>query len=135
MELCGEAHGKRSAARVLNAERPLAGPLFLCDSDDASNMEVHMKQNVYAIFDSKVVAYLQPFFMRAHGEAVRAVCQAANDPNTNFCRYPADFTLFQVAEYDDSTGAFMKLDAYVNLGNVAALKAADGQNKEVDDVR
>lgn len=91
-----------------------------------------MKLNVYAIYDSKVNAYLNPFYMRSDGEAVRAVTEAAKDRNSNFCKYPADFTLFRVAEYDDQSGRFYALDAHVNLGNLLSLvnveRANDGEN-------
>lgn len=80
-----------------------------------------MKLNAYCVFDSKVEAYLTPFFMRADGEATRACQQAMSDPNHNFCRYPADYTLFRVGEFDDASGRLLPLDAYVNLGNLISI--------------
>lgn len=91
----------------------------------ASMMEVPMKLNVYVLFDSKVQAYMQPFYMRADGEAVRAVLQASRDPNVNFHQYPADFTLFRIGEYDDGSGRHKTLDAFENLGNLLTLRSAE----------
>lgn len=79
-----------------------------------------MKLLVYSFFDSKVKAYLPPFYMRADGEAVRAVREACRtDPNFN--RYPADYTLFRLGEFDDETGRIVMLQAHENLGNLVAL--------------
>lgn len=77
---------------------------------------------VFAIYDSKAEAYLQPFFTSTIGMAIRSFEQAANDPQTQFHRHPADFTLFNIGEYDDETGTLVSLVAKVSLGTALELK-------------
>lgn len=75
-----------------------------------------MQLKIYAIYDSKTEAHATPFFMQAHGQAIRAFTDVVNDPSTNINRHPADFTLFCLGEWDDNSGKFSPLDAKVNLG-------------------
>ena len=82
-----------------------------------------MKLRVYTVFDSKVEAFLTPFFMRADGEAVRAAVEAGYQDNHNFSKYAADYTLVCIGEWDDATAAFYPLDAKANLGNILQLMA------------
>lgn len=58
---------------------------------------------MYTIRDIKAGAYLNPFFSRSHGEATRMISQAVKDPNSNFSKYPEDFTLLHIGEWDDSS--------------------------------
>lgn len=62
-----------------------------------------MYYKIYAIFDASVKAYMQPFFLRSQGEALRAFTDLANDDKSNVCRHASDFTLFEIGEYDDTT--------------------------------
>ena len=65
-----------------------------------------MIYKVYCVFDSKVEGYLNPFFMRARGEAIRAFSELVNDKSTNFGKYPSDYTLFELGDYSDSDASF-----------------------------
>lgn len=63
-----------------------------------------MKKLIFTVYDEKSEAYLQPFFLDTIGQAQRAVTDCVNDSNHQFGRHPSDYTLFQLGEYDDSTG-------------------------------
>lgn len=76
-----------------------------------------MRHKVYTVFDSKAQVYMQPFYMRADGEAIRAFRQSIARPGHQFADYPADYTLFGIGEYDDDTARFAQYDSFVNLGN------------------
>lgn len=65
-----------------------------------------MKLNVYTVLDKAVNAYLQPFYARGAGEAIRSFSDLANDGNTNIARHPEDFILMFLGEYDDASGLF-----------------------------
>lgn len=91
-----------------------------------------MTLEIFSVYDSKVEAYLQPFFLRAKGEAVRAFEETVNDPATKFNKYPADYTLFRVGQYDDRTGTVTKLDVYENLGNAVTFKKAPPAAPAID---
>lgn len=70
-----------------------------------------MKLQVYTILDSAVGAFLQPFFCRTKGEAVRSFSDAVNDEKSTFNKHVMDYTLFALAEFDDASGAFTSLPA------------------------
>lgn len=80
------------------------------------------KLKVYVVHDSKVQAYNQPIFCRTAGEALRMWAEVSNDGKSMMSRYPADYTLFEVAEYDDSSGRFKQHDAHINLGTALDAK-------------
>lgn len=60
---------------------------------------------VFSIFDVKVGAYMQPFFLRTVGEAERAFEGLLLDGNSMISRHPADFTLFEIGQFDEARGA------------------------------
>lgn len=83
------------------------------------------KINVYAVFDAAVSAYMQPFFMQAHGQAIRGFVDLARDKNTNIANHPADFTLCQLGTYDEYTGKFTNLEpSPFPLGTALELSSA-----------
>jgi len=61
---------------------------------------------VYAIRDIKVGTYMRPFFENNDIHATRALAVAVRDPGTQISHFPADFELWQVAEFDETTGKF-----------------------------
>jgi hypothetical protein len=65
-----------------------------------------MKLVCAAIHDQKVGAFMQPFFVRSRGEAMRTFVDAVHDSNSPFGKHPEDFVLFLLAEYDDGDGSF-----------------------------
>lgn len=77
---------------------------------------------VFAVYDSKVGRYAQPFQMLAKGAAIRMFQDLANDPNTTVCKHPHDFTLMELGEYDESTGTFTNHTAPLNLGLAVHFK-------------
>lgn len=81
-----------------------------------------MKVSMFAVWDDKAKAYLQPFFMANSATAVRALKSAANDPSHGFCQHPEDYTLFRIGEFDDQTGTLVPLSAPETVTQVLALK-------------
>lgn len=80
-----------------------------------------MRLEVFSLYDGKLGAHMQPFFAGSAGVAVRNVITAAEDPKTMFGKYPADFTLFHIASFDDSDGKFDVKTPLVSLGTVLEL--------------
>lgn len=79
-----------------------------------------MLQKVFSIFDDKAAAYLQPFFLDTTGQAIRAIQDCVSDPNHNFAKHTADYTLFQIGEFDNTTGVFQPFEK-TSLGNFLEL--------------
>lgn len=65
-----------------------------------------MRLFVYSVYDKAVSAYLQPFYARSTGEAIRSFTQLANDKGSNVYRHPHDFVLFALGSFDDTDGLF-----------------------------
>lgn len=63
-----------------------------------------MKLLVCSVYDRATAAFMPPFFARSKGEAIRSFMDACSDGKTQFCRYPADYTLFLIGDFDDQTG-------------------------------
>jgi len=61
---------------------------------------------MYCVYDSKVEAYMMPFYVQSKGQAIRMFAELANDKDTNVGKYPAEFTLFDLGEIDDSNAKF-----------------------------
>lgn len=76
-----------------------------------------MKHKVFTVYDSKAQVYMQPIFMRSEGEATRAFETSIMSVDHTFAKYPADYTMFCIGEYDDDNGRFTQYDTFVNLGN------------------
>lgn len=81
-----------------------------------------MITKIFCIYDSKAEAYLQPFFMRSKGEAIRALQALVEDVQHNFCKYAADFTLFEVGSFDDSSCKVLLHDALQSICVLQELK-------------
>lgn len=75
------------------------------------------KIGVFSVFDSKANAYLQPFFSQSIGVAERSFSDAVGTPDHQFCKHAADYTLFQIADYNELTGIITPLDKFINIGN------------------
>lgn len=81
-----------------------------------------MKLKMFTVYDSKAEAYMQPFFQMSTGQAVRAFENSCNDERTEFFRHAADFTLFEIGEYDDQIGKTLCYEAAINLGTALQIK-------------
>lgn len=82
-----------------------------------------MISKVFCVYDSKMEAYMNPFLMATKGQAIRAFSDTANDPQSAFSKHPEDYTLFEIGEYDDSTGRYAMYDAKIALGIALEFKS------------
>jgi hypothetical protein len=77
---------------------------------------------IFAIRDAKADAFLQPFFSPTKGTAIRAFSDAVNDSQSQFFKYPDDFTLFELGTFNDSTGGIELLKQPLAIGNSLEFK-------------
>lgn len=95
-----------------------------------------MKLLVFTVFDAATEAYLQPFFARSVGEAVRSFSSAAVDGGHQFAKHPADYTLFRIGSYEDASG-MLTPETPVSLGNALEYQARSvpggGPQLEIED--
>lgn len=85
-----------------------------------------MKVNVYSIYDSKVSAFLNPFFSATHGSAIRSLTASMDDVKSPFRRFPADYTLFHIGVFDDTSGKLIPETTPVSLGIVQEFLSTNG---------
>jgi len=88
-----------------------------------------MNVNIYAVYDTKAEAFGAPFTLQADGIAVRSFIQACENPESEFNRYPNDFTLYQIGTYDDSN-AFIATNKPEELITAAQALKKDKSNEK-----
>lgn len=72
---------------------------------------------MFTIFDSKTGVYIQPFCMLTEGSAKRAFITSLNDNSTDMGKYPADFTLLGIGEFDETLGKVSLYPSHIDCGN------------------
>lgn len=75
-----------------------------------------MIYRVMSIYDNGVNSFSQPFFVNHVQHALRYFETLAKDPTSDVSRYPSNFHLFELGEFDDSNGVFMPHEKHVSLG-------------------
>lgn len=63
-----------------------------------------MISNLFCVYDLAAGMYLDPFVAPSIEFAIRSFREAANDPDHQFSRFPEDYTLFHIGEFDGETG-------------------------------
>lgn len=76
-----------------------------------------MIQYRFSIYDQKAKAYMKPFFEPTVGLAERVFTQACMQTDSPLHMYPADFTLFELGTFCQTTADETKHDAPINRGN------------------
>lgn len=65
---------------------------------------------VFAVYDQRVKAYMQPFFAQSKGSAMRSFIDCVNDPNHPLGKTYGDFVLFELGAWSDTSGIFEPLN-------------------------
>lgn len=78
---------------------------------------------IYSMYDSKACAFIQPFFSRTEGVAVRQLSQAINDGKHDFCIHAEDYTLFHLGSWDEVSGLVESNKTPVSVTTCLALKS------------
>lgn len=77
------------------------------------------KLKVFSVYDCKTEVYGMPLLYDCRATALRKLQECVNDTNNkenDIAKYPADFTFFEIGEYDRSTGTVTMFETKVNLG-------------------
>lgn len=79
---------------------------------------------IYSVHDGAVGAFLQPFFARSNGEALRSFQDAINDEKHPFHAHVHDYHLLYLGTFDDGNGAVTPADPPERLlsGTEAIIK-------------
>ena len=80
-----------------------------------------MQKSLYSFYDVKTCTLTPPMVLTCSAEAERLIIQMfAQDAKIPIVQFPADFTLFKVADWDDEKGV-IPLKAWENCGNVEVI--------------
>lgn len=75
-----------------------------------------MHTKVFSVYDTKAACFGTPFFAVSKGVAIRMFTELANDKRSSVSKYPTDFTLWEIGEFEDIKGTLIPLEHNVNLG-------------------
>lgn len=78
---------------------------------------------MYSIRDDKAQLFHVPFFNKTHGEAERNFKQLLVDDKSTISKYPEDFDLYYIGEYDDNTGKIETLATPQHIAKAINLKS------------
>lgn len=82
-----------------------------------------MLHKVYSIRDAKAEYFTPPFYKKTHGEAERDFRTLVKDEKSTVNKYPDDYDLYYLGEYNDETGVIKSLDTPQHI-----LKAVQALN-------
>lgn len=68
------------------------------------------------VYDTKAQAHLGVHVARTTAEALRQFESSCKSPDSNFYKFPSDFILFELGEFDEVTG---KLTPYDDKRSIA----------------
>lgn len=69
-----------------------------------------MKQQCFSVCDNKTGYFHVPFFSPTVPSGKRMFQEACRDTSTLMSKYPEDFTLWHVGEFDDNDGRLTQFD-------------------------
>lgn len=64
---------------------------------------------IFAMYDKKAAAHHMPFYFHQKNEALRALQNDVNNNDGMYKKFPADFSIWILGEFDELTG---KITAY-----------------------
>jgi len=80
-----------------------------------------MQLKMFSICDTKAGFYNQPFFQHSRLEAERSFMSLAYDSNSTISKYPEDYDLYYLGEYDNITGKITALSTPEHIIKAANL--------------
>ena len=76
---------------------------------------------IFAMLDVKANHYMQPFPEQSTISALRGFDVAVNNADSIFKKFPDDFCLMELAEFDQSTGEIIPHANALNLGTARTV--------------
>lgn len=89
-----------------------------------------MMLKIYSIRDAKAEVFNTPFFQKTHGEAERNFRTICNDDKSTVNKYPDDYDLYYLGDYDDNSGKLSPLDTPQHI--IKAIQCVETSSKRVE---
>lgn len=85
-----------------------------------------MKQNVYAVLDTKVGCFGGLFLDMTDDAALRNFSDGVNDPNpqNRWHRHPEDFALYRLGEFHQDSGELVPVSKLTAICTASAVKTS-----------
>lgn len=90
-----------------------------------------MVLKVFSVYDMVSKAFMAPWYAVNRGMAGRSMTEAMKDANSNLSKYPQDHILFELGEFDDSTGQILVHAQPERLGLAADFAPRSSSIQEV----
>jgi len=84
-----------------------------------------MKYKIFVVFDGKTKSWGLPFLKDFTANALREWSEIASDvsdKNNQIAKYPDDFTLFEIGEYNRMDGSIIMYETKYSLGLASEQK-------------
>lgn len=83
---------------------------------------------VYSVYDEKALVYGLPTCFSTDGLALRAFADLVQNPNSNVHKYPGDFKLYRIGEFNDASGELISnTPVYLAVGSQYAFNAGSAE--------
>lgn len=92
-----------------------------------------MLHEIYAVYNRKAKFYERPFHAKSLGDAERHFEMAINDRTTFLNKYPEDYDLYYLGQFNDSTGQYELIDSPEHKHK--ALTFLKTNNQIIDELR
>lgn len=80
-----------------------------------------MKLNVYSVYDKAAKVYSPAFNAQNNAVALRMFDSACKNPDTQVAKYPQDYELYLLAEWDDNTGEYKNVSPVQRIIQAAEM--------------
>lgn len=84
-----------------------------------------MKTGVFSVRDNGAGLFMAPFLATNNLIAVRNLSEEVNNPQSVISKYPEQFSLFHLGDYDHDNGQFTNLKSPADLGLASQYKKVE----------
>jgi hypothetical protein len=91
-----------------------------------------MKKQQYSILDHTAQIFLNTIVFTNDADAIRWFTTVVNDPkqDTNIAKYPEQFTLYRLADFDDKTGLFEQKETLKPKNIITGIQVQDVETQK-----
>jgi hypothetical protein len=84
-------------------------------------------KKIYSVLDRESNTFIPPFSTPTNRDAIENFKVVVNDEKTNFCKFPKDFALFYLGEFDEREGTYKNLTKEL-IAEAIDLKILEKEN-------
>lgn len=86
---------------------------------------------VYSVYDEKALVYGLPTCFSTDGLALRSFADLVSNPNSNVNKYPSDFKLYRIGEFNDNNAEMISCTpVYLAVGSQYVFDVRSAETTE-----